>query len=102
MRARQGAVRPQRKVHQSRLHVAWQVDFRDDVDMTLGGILDEVAELVLGIKATMADGVVDLSVMPDDSTVAVGANLSQFRVLLDFDAPALVLTEVEVELVHVV
>ena len=40
--------------------------------------------------------------MPNDGTVTVGTNFSQFGILLDFDAPALVVAEVEVELVHVV
>ena len=40
--------------------------------------------------------------MPDDRTITVGTNLCQFWILLDFDAPALVVAEVEMELVHVV
>ena len=40
--------------------------------------------------------------MPDDRAVTVGTNLRQFRVFLDFDAPALVVAEVEMELVHIV
>ena len=87
---------------QGSLHVARQIDFRNDVDVTLGGILDEVAELVLGIETTMTDGVVEVAIMPNDGTVTVGTNFSQFGILLDFDAPALVVAEVEMELVHVV
>ena len=70
-----------------------QIDFGDNVDVTLGSILDEVAELVLGIETAMTDGVVEVPVMPDDRAVTVGTNLSQFRVFLDFDAPALVVAE---------
>ena len=82
--------------------MARQINFGDDVDVTLGGVLDEVAEFVLGIETTMTDGIVEVPVMPDDRAVSVGANLSQFRVFLDFDAPALVVAQVEMELVHIV
>ena len=82
--------------------MARQIDFRNDVDVTLGSILNEVAELVLGIETAMTDVVVEVPVMPDDRSVTVGTNLSQFRVFLDFDAPALVVAEVEMELVHIV
>ena len=40
--------------------------------------------------------------MSDDRAITISTNLCQFRVFLDFDTPALVVAEVEVELVHVV
>ena len=82
--------------------MARQVDFGDDVDMTLSSILDEVAEFVLGVEASVTDGIVYVAVMPEDRTITIRTYLSQLRVFLDFDAPALVFAEVEVELVHVV
>ena len=79
-----------------------QVDFGDDVDVALGGVLDEVAKLVLGVETAVANGVVQIPIMPDDRAIAIRANLRQFWIFLDFDAPTLVFTEVEMELVHVV
>ena len=87
---------------QSRLHVTGQVDFRDDVNMTLSGILYKVAELLLGIKATIADGVINPTVATDNGAVAISTHLGKFRVFLDFDTPTLVLAEMEMKLVHVV
>ena len=69
--------------------------------MSLGGILDEVTEFVLGVVATVVDGVVKIPIVPNDRATAICANLGQFRVFLDFDAPTLVLAEVEMELVHI-
>ena len=79
-----------------------QVDFGDDVDVALSGILDEVTKLFLGVETTVADSVIIPAVSTEDGSVAIGSNLGQFGILLDFDAPALVFRQVNVELVHVV
>ena len=75
---------------QSRLHMARQVDLGNDVDVPLSSILDQVANLVLGIEAAVSDGVVEVAVMSDDRPVAIGTNRCQLRVFFDFDTPALV------------
>ena len=86
---------------QGRLHVARQVDLRDNVHMALSGILHKVAELFLSIEPAVPDGVIKSAVATDDGAVTIGANLSQLRVFLDLDAPALVFRQMEMELVHV-
>ena len=84
-------------------HVAGQVDFGDDGDTQVGGILHDVAQLVLRIESAVGGVVVVVPLFGNHRFAAHAAHLGQAGVFLDFDAPALVVGEVpvqRVELVH--
>ena len=84
-------------------HVAGQVDFGDDGDTQVGGILHDVAQFVLRIESAIGGVVVVVPLFGNHRFAAHAAHFGQTGVLLDFDAPALVVGEVpvqRVELVH--
>ena len=83
-------------------HVAGQVDLGDDGDVALGGIGHDLAHLVLGVEAAVADAVVGVEVLADAGSVAPGTHFRELGVLFDLHAPALVLGEVPVEAVEFV
>ena len=86
------------------LGVAGHVDLRDHRDVPLGGVGDDLADVVLGEEAAVRAPVehrwparADLALGPP------GALLGQLRVAADLDPPALVVGQVQVqhvELVH--
>ncbi len=78
-------------------HMARHIYFGDNGDVAFCGVRDDFAEIVLGVEATVRDVVVLGSVSPDDSLWSDGADLGEARVLLNFDSPALIIGEVEVE-----
>ena len=83
-----GEVAGQLRVRSQRFHgVAGHLDLRNHRDVTFFGVSDELAHFLLGVEATAA-------------AVAVGkprAHRGQSRVLLDFQPPALVIRQVQVE-----
>ena len=83
-------------------HVAGEVDLRDDGDVALGGIGHDLAHLLLGVEAAVADAVVGVEVLADAGSVAPGTHFRELGVLFDLHAPALVLGEVPVEAVEFV
>ena len=70
--------------------MAWELDLGNDGDEAIRGILDDLLDLLLSIVATIL-----LTVALD----TLGADAGQARVLLDLDAPALILREVPVQTV---
>ena len=79
-----------------------QVDFGNDGDETLAGVLHDFARLLLRVEALMGLAVILARVVSYDRLGAVCAHGGEFRVFLDFDAPALVVGQVPVEAVDVV
>ena len=82
--------------------MARQVDFGNDGDKPLAGILHDFARLLLRVEALMGLAVILARVVSYDRLGAVCAHGGEFRVFLDFDAPALVVGQVPVEAVDVV
>lgn len=80
-------------------HMTGHIYFRDNGDMAFGGVGDDFAEFVLGVEATVRDVVVLGGVPSDDGSWADGADLSEARIFLDFDSPALIISQMEVECV---
>ena len=70
--------------------MAWELDLGNDGDEAVRGILDDLLDLLLSIVATIL-----LTIALD----TLGADTGQARVLLDLDAPALILREVPVQTV---
>ena len=75
---------------QSSLHVSWQVDFGNDGDVALAGVVHHLADVALRIEALVRAAVIFARVVTNDRFGAVAAHLRQTRVFLDFDAPSLV------------
>ena len=81
--------------------VTGQLDLGDDGDIAVGGIFDDVADLVLCIIAAIFGAVVaDTGGVADDGAAAAGADFGEEGIFFDLDAPALVFGEVPVEIVH--
>ena len=87
---------------QSSLHVSWQVDFGNDGDVALAGVVHHLADVALRIEALVRAAVIFARVVTNDRFGAVAAHLRQTRVFLDFDAPSLVVGDVPVHSVDVV
>ena len=87
---------------QRRDHVAGKVDLGDDGDAQFVRVCDDVPDLVLGVVSAVADAVVALPVLGDHRAVAEGADLREFGIALELDAPALVLGQMPVEAVELV
>ena len=78
------------------------IDFRDDRDMAFGGIVDDIANLVLCIEAPVFLSVICSGVMADHGFLAFRSDLCQFRIFLDLDTPTLVIGQMPVERILVV
>jgi hypothetical protein len=84
------------------LHVTGQVDLRDHGDPALGGVGDDLAQVVLGVEpAVPLTVVLELGLvvghLADHRLVPPGADLGEPRVRVDLDPPALVVGEVQVQ-----
>ena len=83
--------------------MAGHVDLRQHLDVALGGIGDDVGDLLLAVVAAVGTrqsaGRIEAGIAAGD---AAAAHFGQARVLLDFDAPALVVGQVPVEEVELV
>lgn len=73
------------------------IDFGNDGDVAFGRVGNNFAEIFLGVETTVGDVVVFGSVAPDDGFWSYGADFGEPGILLDFDSPALVIGEMEVE-----
>ena len=73
--------------------VAWDFQFGHHLNVSLAGVFHDFANLLLGVESLM-DGAVTLH--------AARAHLGQARILLDFDAPALVFGQVPMQVVNLV
>ena len=85
--------------------VAGDVDLRDDADAALGGVADDVADLVLGVEegAVFAACAVEPHRRPAVRVrLARGAGLGQLRIAVDLEPPAVAVGEVPVEDVELV
>jgi len=85
--------------------MAGHLDLGHDRDVPLGGITDQLADVVLRVKATVTPAVELprlVAVVSDQRLVAPSADLGQPRVLLDFDPPALVVGQVHLQAVEFV
>ena len=87
---------------QSALHMAGHLDLGNHLDVAFGGIAHDFEGLLLGEVAGIGDGIVRTEVTSDHRALANGTDGSELGILLDFDAPALVVGEMPVEGVHVV
>ena len=83
-------------------HVARHVDFRNHGDEAVGSIFHNLAALVLRVETAVALTVVNDGVAAYDGARAPAAHARQLRILLHLEAPALVVSDVPVELVHAV
>ena len=59
------------------------VNLGDDRDVPISGVFDDVANLVLCVEAAVPFAVAH-------RLIAIGADLGEFRIFLDLDAPPLV------------
>ena len=84
-------------------HVAGQIDFRDDIDVSLSSIAHNLATIVLGIVASVALTVVDTHVSRSDNRLLTHTSIHcQSREPLYLEAPSLVVGQVPMELVAAV
>ena len=84
------------------LRVAGHVDFGNDGDVSVGGIVHDVAHLVLGVEASVGYLVVNAGDAADDGACPFGTDFRELGVTVYLHAPALVFGEVPVEGVEVV
>ena len=84
------------------LHVARHINLGDNGDVAFGSVAYNLACVVLCVVARNRHVVVLARVGGGDGARALRANLCKLRILLYFNAPALVLGEVPVEVVDVV
>ena len=82
--------------------VAGQVDFGDDFDAPVGGVGHDFPDVVLGIETAIALLAGVEGRFERFAAAAPGTDGRQFRILLDFHAPAVVVGQVPVELVDLV
>ena len=82
--------------------MSWHIDLRHNGDMTGSNIGHNLTGLGLGIVATIRNLIVDIRVGTNDGTCALRTDSDELRPLLDFDAPALVVSEMPVEDIHIV
>ena len=87
---------------QSGLLMTRHIDFRNDRDVTLGCIIDDLFHLLLRIETTILLSVILATVMANDGFATFRTNFRQLRILLDLDTPTLVFTQMPMETVHVV
>ena len=83
-------------------HVARKVNLRDHHNAQLAGVGDNVLHLLLSVVATVADAVITAPILLDDSTVSERSYLGELRVLLDFNPPTLVISQMPMEAVELV
>lgn len=85
------------------LGMAGHFDFGHHVDVSLGGILHHVANVLLGVEAAVGGAVVlAITISAEHGFLALAADFGELRILLDLDSPALVVGEVPVERVQLV
>ena len=87
------------------LRMARHLDFRHDGHVPRRRVAHHFADIVLGVETTMTDAVEPLILvtMPaDEGLLAPRGDRRQLRVLLDLQAPSLIVGEVPVEAVHLV
>ena len=82
--------------------MAGHIDFGDDGDVALSCVLHNLAGLVLSVVTSIRSVVVDIAVMAKHSSLTFGPKLGEPGILLDFQSPSLVLSEMPVEGIHVV
>ena len=87
---------------QRRHHVARHVHFGYDRDEAFGRIAHNLLGLFLRVEPADGHAVILPRAGGGDSLLAVGTYFGQLGIFLDFDAPALVLGQVPVEVVDVV
>ena len=87
---------------QGSLHVARHVYFGNDSDVPLARILHDIPCILLCIEPSIRLSVVDICIVSHDGACAFGANLRQFGILFNLNAPALVVSQVPMKGVHVV
>ena len=88
-----------------RLCVAGHFYFGDDVYVALFCVGDDFADVVLGVESAVTFSVVfvwAVAVVSDEGFISPCAYFGEFGILFDFDTPALIVGEVEVEGVHLV
>ena len=84
-------------------HVAGQIDFRDDIDVSFSRIAHNLATIVLGIVTSVALTVVDTHVSRPDNRLLTHTSIHcQSREALYLEAPSLVVCQVPMELVAAV
>ena len=91
-----------RACRQRSLGMTGQIYFRDDGDMTFGGVGHQVAEFLLRVETAMTDRVIAVGIASEHGAAAPSAGVGQLGITLDLHAPPLVIGEMEVELVHIV
>ena len=84
---------------ESSLHVAWEVNLGDDVDITFGSVAHNLATVVLSVVAAIGLTVEDAAVATDDGLLSYATLWCQVGQGFHLEAPALVVGEMPVELV---
>ena len=83
------------------LHVSRQVDFRNDVDVTFGGIFHQLAQLRLSVETTVTDGVIVVGITPEHRALAPRRRVGESGIALDLHAPTLIVSQMDVKIVHI-
>ena len=80
-----------------RRHVSGHVDLGNDPDVAGGGIGDNLTDLVLRVETAITAVLAVFGILLRAGDRMPGANFGEFRILLDLDAPAVVVGEMPVE-----
>ena len=78
-----------------------QVDLWDDRDVAFCRIGDDLLHLLLRVETLVRFAIILATVATDHGLLTLRTDLGQLRILLDLDAPALILAQVPVHPVHV-
>ena len=82
-----------------------EFDLGDDVDEVVGGVLDDLADVGLGVEAAVGCVVIfggGVFGAADDGGFPPRADGGQFRIFFDLDSPPLIIRQMPVEGVHFV
>lgn len=82
--------------------MTWHVDFRDDRYVAGLGVGNDFFEFRLGVETAVGNAIIFVCVVTNDCVLAHGADFGESWEFFDFDSPALVVGEVEVECVDFV
>ena len=85
-----------------RCGMARQFDLGNDCDVTSRCIRDELFDLFLGVKSSVALAVVAIAIAVWRSRIAKGADFGELRVFFDFDAPALIFRQMPMKHIELV
>ena len=85
---------------QSRHHMTRQVDLGNNLDGICRSVLNNLANLILGIESTVRNTVIGTPILANYGVLTHRTNLGQLGEALDLNAPALIVSEVPMQAVE--